>query len=59
MKFTVEMDCYDMLTLWSYCKIEVNKLREIDPTSPVYTFLQKEADKLERIMGALDRAMQR
>lgn len=57
MKFTVEMDYYDMLTLWSYCKTEVNKLREIDPTSPVYTFLQTEADKLERITGALENSM--
>ena len=57
MTFTVEMDYYDMLTLWSYCKTEVNKLREIDPTSPVYDFLQQEADKLKRITGALDKSM--
>ena len=57
MKFTVEMDYYDMLTLWSYCKVEVNNLREINPNSPVYGFLQTEADKLEKIMGALDKSM--
>lgn len=57
MKFTLEMDYYDMLTLWSYCKVEVNTLREIDPNSPVYEFLQKEADRLERIIGALDKSM--
>ncbi len=54
MKFAVEMDYYEMLTLWSYCKTEVNKLREISPNSPVYDFLQREADKLERIEKALD-----
>ena len=54
MKFTVEMDYYDMLTLWSYCKTEVNKLREIDPDSPVFGLLQTEADKLDRIEKALD-----
>lgn len=57
MKFTLEMDYYDMLTLWSYCKTEVNTLREIDPTSTVYKFLQTEADKLERITAALDNSM--
>ena len=57
MKFTVEMDYYDMMTLWSYCKVKVKNLRKIDPNSPVYGFLQTEADKLEKIMGALTKSM--
>ncbi len=57
MTFHVEMDNYDMLTLCSHCKVEIDKLREISPDSPIYGFLQQEADKLERIMRALDKAM--
>ena len=57
MKFIIDMDYDDMLTLWSYCKVEVNKLREIDPNSSVYEFLQKEADKLEKIVTALEKSM--
>lgn len=57
MKITVEMDYHDMLILWSYCKVEVNMLREIGLGSPVYDSLQTEADRLERIMNTLDKAM--
>ena len=57
MKFTVEMDYHDMLTLWSYCKVELDKLRSISPDSPVYGFLQTEADKLEKILNALYKSM--
>lgn len=57
MKFTVEMNYSDMLRLWSYCKVEALNLRSISPDAPLYGFLQTEADKLERIIDALDKSM--
>ncbi len=57
MTFTVDMDYYDMQTLWGYCKVAVDKFREISPDNPVYDFVQQEADKLEKIMGALEKSM--
>lgn len=57
MKFTVDLDYYDMQALCSYCKVKVDNLRKISPDTPVYPFLQQEADRLERIMGALQKSI--